>query len=155
MSNVNKISLPTTKKKIVVFGLLNCGVYIILFMSFKYFNLLHFSGLRMLNYITLFLISLYEINRWVKQIGTYIPSLYAFSTIFFTGALSFFFFTGFIFTYSLFNADVTELYFDTYGKINSSSSVLIFFEGLAGSMIVALIAMMYSDRYEDGEATIK
>ncbi len=154
MLKANEISLLKTKKKIVVFGILNCTVYIILFMSFRCFNLLQYSGLRMLNYVSFFLISLYQINRWVKQIGTYIPSLYAFCAIFFTGALSFMLFAGFIFAYALFDPYVTELYFNTYGKLNSLSSVLIFFEGLGGSMIIAMIAMMYSDRYEDGEAKI-
>ena len=96
MLTSDKISLPKTKKKIIAFGVLNCAVYIILFMCFMWFNLLHFTGLRMLNYVSLFLISLYQINRWVKQIGTYIPSLYAFCTIFFTGACSFFLFAGFV-----------------------------------------------------------
>ena len=154
MLTSDKISLPKTKKKIIAFGVLNCAVYIILFMCFMWFNLLHFTGLRMLNYVSLFLISLYQINRWVKQIGTYIPSLYAFCTIFFTGACSFFLFAGFIFAYSLFDPYVTKLYFNTYGELHLWSALIIFFEGVAGSMIIGMIAMMYSDRYEDGEAKI-
>jgi hypothetical protein len=41
-----------------------------------------------------------------------------------------------------------------YGKLHSWSALLIFFEGVGGSIIIALVAMMYSDRYEDGEAKI-
>ena len=108
----------------------------------------------MLNYVSLFFISLYQIDRWIKQIGTYIPSLQAFTAIFFTGSLSFLLFSGFIFIYSLFDPYLTESYFNTYGKLHSWSALLIFFEGVAGSIIIALVAMMYSDRYEDGEAKI-
>ena len=154
MLEPDEISFSKTKKKIFLFGILNCVVYIILFMTFRCFNLLQFTGLRMLNYVTLFSISLYQINRWVKQIGTYIPSLQAFSTIFFTGGLSFMLFAGFIFAYSLFDPYVTELYFNTYGKLQSWSALLIFFEGVGGSIIIAMVAMMYSDRYIDGEAKI-
>ena len=150
----SKIIFPKMKTKIFVFGTLNCVVYIILFMSFRYFNLLHYSGLRMLNYVTFFILSLYQINRWVKQIGAYVPSLQAFVVVFFTGAWSFLLFTCFIFACSLFDPYITELYFNMYGKLNSSSSFLIFLEGLAGSIIIAMIAMMYSDRYEDGEVKI-
>ena len=154
MTETIKPSVSFSKKKIFIYGILNCVVYIILFMSFRCFNLLHFSGLRMLNYVTLFLLSLYQINRWVKQIGTYIPSLQAFSAIFFTGAWSFMLFAGFIFAFSLSDPYLTESYFNTYGKLHSWSALLIFFEGVGGSIIIALVAMMYSDRYEDGEAKI-
>jgi hypothetical protein len=154
MPKTDEVPPLKTKQKILVYGVLNCAAYIILFMSFRYFNLLHFSGLRMLNYVSLFLISLYQINRWVKQIGTYIPSLQAFGAIFFTGSLSFMLFAGFIFAYSLFDPYLTESYFNTYGKLHSWSALLIFFEGVAGSVIIAMVAMMYSDRYEDGEAKI-
>jgi len=154
MVKTDEISPLKTKHKIIVFGVLNCAVYIILFMFLRCFNLMHFSGLRMLNYVSLFLISLYQINRWVKQIGTYIPSLQAFSAIFFTGSLSFLLFSGFIFIYSLFDPYLTESYFNTYGELHSWSALLIFFEGVAGSVIIAMVAMMYSDRYEDGEAKI-
>jgi len=154
MSKANEMSLSITKKKILVFGILNCVVYIILFMSFRCFNLLQFSGLRMLNYVSLFLISLYQIKRWVKQIGTYIPPLQAFCAIFFTGSWSFMLFSGFIFVYSLFDPYVTELYFNTYGQLQSWSALLIFFEGVAGSMVITMITMMYSNRYENGETKI-
>jgi len=154
MVEITKPSSSLSKRKIFIYGILNCVIYIILFMAFRCFNLLQFSGLCMLNYVTLFLLSLYQINRWVKQIGTYIPSLQAFIAIFFTGAFSFMLFAGFIFVYSLFDSYVTELYFNTYGKLHSWSALLIFFEGVGGSIIIALVAMMYSDRYEDGEAKI-
>ncbi len=149
-----KTDFSKTKKNIIFFGILNCIVYIILFMAFKWLDLLHFSGLRMLNYVTFFILSLYQIRRWTKQAGGYIPSFQAFTAIFFTGALSFMLLAGFIFAYSLYDHYITELYFNTYGKLSSISSALIFFEGLAGSLIVALVAMMYSDRYKDGEASI-
>ena len=67
---------------------------------------------------------------------------------------SFFLFAGFIFAYSLFDPYVTKLYFNTYGELHLWSALIIFFEGVAGSMIIGMIAMMYSDRYEDGEAKI-
>ena len=154
MTETTKSSSSFSKRKIFIYGILNCVVYIILFMVFRCSNLMHFSGLRMLNYVSLFLISLYQINRWVKQIGTYIPSLQAFSAIFFTGSWSFMLFGGFIFAYSLFDPYLTESYFNTYGKLHSWSALLIFFEGVAGSVIIAMVAMMYSDRYEDGEAKV-
>ena len=154
MTEITKSSSSLLKRKIFIYGLLNCIVYIILFMAFRSFNLLQFSGLRMLNYVTLFLFSLYQINRWVKQIHTYIPSLQAFIAILFTGAWSFMLFAGFIFAFSLSDPYLTESYFNTYGKLHSWSALLIFFEGVGGSVVIALVAMMYSDRYEDGEAKI-
>jgi hypothetical protein len=63
-------------------------------------------------------------------------------------------FAGFIFAFSLSDPYLTESYFNTYGKLHSWSALLIFFEGVGGSIIIAMVAMMYSDRYEDGEAKI-
>ncbi|MGZ4078165.1 MAG: hypothetical protein ACXVDW_11845 [Bacteroidia bacterium] len=149
-----KIVFSEVKRKVLVFGSLNCIAYIIFFLMLKYFNLMHFSGLRMFNYVILFLFSLYEIKNWVKQLKAYIPSIQAFGIIFLTGGFSFVLLAGFIFLYSLFDPYITELYFNTYGKLSSSYSVLILLEGLAGRIIVALVAMLYSDMYKDGEKEI-
>ncbi len=154
MLKAAKISFSEAKMKIFIFGIVNCVLYIILFLFLKWFNLMHFSGLRMLNYVIFFLLSLYQVKRRVKHAGKYTPSIQALGIIFLTGAWSFLLLAGFILAYSLADPYITEQYFNTYGKLNSTSSFLIFFEGVAGSTIVALIAMIYADMYKDGDKKI-
>src|SRR5580693_9749395 len=111
MIKAARISFSKMKKNIFIFGVINCIVYIVLIMLFRFFNLLHIGGLSMIDYVTLCLISLYQIHRWIKQTGGYVPFLQVLCTIFFTGLLSFILLGGFIFAYSLVDPYLAELYF--------------------------------------------
>ncbi len=43
---------------------------------------------------------------------------------------------------------------DSNSQNKMVAAMLVFFEGSGGSIIVALIAMFYAGRYQDGEATV-
>jgi hypothetical protein len=45
-----------------------------------------------------------------------------------------------------------QSYFGLSEKLNPIYAMVILLEGLAGSILVGLITMMYSDRYRNGEA---
>jgi uncharacterized membrane protein len=108
-----------------------------------------------INYIALTLVSLYQVHRLVKQIGGYIPFLQTFCMIFFTGSWSFVLFGIFIFIYSWADPYLNELFnIDADNQSKLVSAIQVVFEGLGASIIIALIAMYYSSRYEDGEATL-
>jgi len=155
MLRESRISISKAKQQIFIYGILNFALYVILFLILRWFNLLHFSGLRLLNYVTLFFISIYQIKHWIKETGGYIPSLQAFAVVFLTGTWSFVLLGAGVYAYSFLDPYITELYFNTYGKLNASiSSFLIFFEGSSGSLIVGLVTMMYASRYQDGEVSI-
>ena len=84
-----QFSLSKMKKSIFFFACINFVVYVLLFFLFRLLGLLHVSGLRMLNYITLTFISCYQIHRWIKKGGGYVPFLQAYSAALITGTLSF------------------------------------------------------------------
>jgi hypothetical protein len=138
------------KKNILFFALINLAVYVALFFIFRAIGLLHLSGLRMLNYITLGFVCCYQIDRWVKKGGVHESFLQAFLIAFVTGSVSFVFFAAFIFIYSLTDPYFMSLYFNNSdGTIKMAPFIIIFFEGSAGSIIVGLVAAMYSEKYKD------
>ena len=147
-----KIPLEAFRKKILLFGALNCLIYISVLLFIKSMHLMNFPGLRMVNYFILTLTSIVQIHNWTKHLDRYIPSLQAFATTFFTGAISFLLFAAFIFIYSLFDPSLIQSYFDLKEKLDPMFAMIILLEGLAGSILVGLIVMMYSDRYRNGEA---
>jgi hypothetical protein len=147
-----KIPSITIRNRILLFGAINCLIYISVLMFFRFMGLLNLPGLRMLNYFLLSITSILEIHRWTKHLGRYIPSLQSFALIFFTGAVSFALFAVFMFIYSFYDPYLMQSYFDLSENLNPMYSMIIFLEGLAGSILVSLISMMYSDRYRNGEA---
>ena len=143
------------KKSILVYSIINCLCYIIFLMLFKFFSLLHIWGLRMINYAILGVISLYQVKHWIKEYKGYVRFLKVFATVLVTGVFSFALFAAFIFVYSWFDPYLNELYVThSVGQIRLIPSVVIFFEGTGGSIVVALIAMIYASRYEDGEVSV-
>jgi hypothetical protein len=154
MLKAAKMSVATMKKSIFSFAIINAVIFIIFALSFKYLNLLHVWGLSMINYLSLTLISLYQVNRWIKMGKGYVPFLQAFFTILFTGACSFIIFGAFVLIYTLFDPYLPKLFIthaESTGKL--VAPILLFFEGTGGSVIVALIASFYAARYEDGEVS--
>jgi len=150
-----KISFSEIKKTIFIFGMVNFAVYTVLFLLFKYLNFLNITSLWVVNYVTLTLISLYQVHRLVKQNRGYIPFLQTFCMVFFTGSWSFVLFGIFIFIYAWLDPYLNQLFnMDADSQSKLVSAILVIFEGIGASIIIALIAMFYSSRYEDGEATI-
>jgi len=147
-------SFSKMKKSIAVFALINFVVYVLLFFIFRAFGLLHLSGLRMLNFVTLGLICCYQVSHWVKQGGGYLPFLESFVTGFITGTFSFVLFAIFIFLYSLSDPYFAKLYFnEPDGTLKIVPSIILFFEGSGGSLIIGLITMMYSEQYKETKTT--
>jgi|ERR1700757_4678399 len=150
-----KISFSKMRKNILVFGIVNFAIYTVLFLLFKYLNFLNITSLWIVNYATLTLISLYQVHKLVKQSGGYVPFLQIFCIIFFTGSWSFILFGIFIFIYAWFDPYLNQLFdMDADSQSKLVSAILVVFEGSGASIIIALIAMFYSSRYEDGEVTI-
>jgi len=155
MLKAAKISLPKMASNIVLFAGINFVVYVALFLSLKYMNVLNLSGFLMLNYVTLAFVSLYQIHALIKKNQAYIPFLESFVLIFLTGTLSFMFFSIYIFIYSWLDPLLYELFIMDSGDQNKLiAAMLIFFEGSGASIVIGLIAMFYSGRYQDDEASI-
>jgi hypothetical protein len=153
MLKAANISLEKNKRSILIFGLVNCLVYILLVLGFKYLGLLHIWGLRMANYVTLTLVSIWQVRHWIKVSGGYVPFLQAFFTALFTGSCSFILFGGFIFFYSFFDPYLAPLYItDPETQTRLIPSILVALEGSGASIVVALIVMLYASRFEEGEA---
>jgi hypothetical protein len=122
----------------------------------KIVGLLHVTELRMVNYVILCLVCLFEIRRWIKLRHNFVPFLQVFGTAFFTGLWSFLLFSAFCYVYSYYDAELRQLFFEnTYGVFPNVPSIVLFFEGSAASIIVAFINMQYFRRYEEGEKNPK
>ena len=155
MIKAARISLGKAKKSIFTFALINCVVYIVLVLTFKYANLLHIWGLRMSNYAALSLISILQVRQWIKANKGYLPFLEAFFTILFTGALASLFFGGFMLVYSLYDPYLATMYVTDPGLQSMViPAIVLVLEGTGASIIVALIVMFYAGRFEEGEAKI-
>ena len=150
-----KISITKMRNNIIAFGIINCIIYVILVLLFKYLNLLHISGLRMLNFFPLAFVSMYQVHYLVKNNNGYIPFLQVFTNTFFTGTFSFLLFSVFLFFYTWFDPYMEPLYFDVaQGSNRFIPAFLLFAEGSGGSIIVAMVIMKYANRYADSEAKI-
>jgi hypothetical protein len=148
----HELPMAKIRKTVLVYGSV-CAVFYIAFMLImKLVGLLHITELRMVNYVILCLVCLFEIRQWIKQRHTYVPFLQVFGTAFFTGLWSFLLFSAFCYVYSRYDAELRQLFFEnTYGVFPNVPSIVLFFEGSAASIIVAFINMQYFRRYEEGE----
>ncbi|HOZ86711.1 MAG TPA: hypothetical protein PL029_03085 [Bacteroidia bacterium] len=152
MLKAAKISDKETQKTVAIFAITNCILFIIAVISFKYLNLLHFWGLRITNYVIISVVSIYQVNRLIRNNGGYVPFLQAFVLTFITGIFSFMLYAAFIYTYSFFDPYLAEMFIT--GSVHDNRlmpAIIVFFEGSGASIIVALIAMVYASRFEDGE----
>lgn len=147
-----KISITQMRNSIIAYGFISCILYIAFLLTMKMLNLMHVTELRMLNYLILCLVCLYQIKRWVLKTGSYVPFLQVFFTALFTGIFSFVLFSAFLFVYARIDADMNQLFLEsTRGLFTHIPTVLLLFEGAAVSIIVALINVQYFRRYEEGE----
>jgi hypothetical protein len=154
MSGPSTISTAQFQKNVFLFGGLNCIAYVIAILLLRFLHLKNMSGLIVpLNVVILCLISFYQIKRLVRKSGVPLKFLRAFSLVFFTGVWSFVFFGAFILLYSSLDPGVIPLFkANMDDKSIFTPAIVIVTEGIGGSIIVALIGMMYSDRYADHEA---
>ncbi len=146
------ISLSRMRDSVLVFGAISCVLYIAFLFLMKLFGLMHVTELRFVNYVILCFVGLYQIKRWIKQTGAYVPFLQVLGTVLFTGVWSFILFSVFLYIYSKYNLELAELFVNrTMGVFPTVPSIIILFEGAGASIIVAFINMQYFRRYEEGE----
>ena len=146
MLRTAKITFAKARKNILFFAFLNAFLFITFMMCVKYFNLLHITGLRTVNYLILTLLSFVQIKRLMK-IGHGFPTfLEAMCVPFVTGTIAFFLFAVFLFIYSFidpFFLSRVVIAVDYLDRL--VPSFLVFFEGSGISIIVGLIMMEYAD----------
>jgi len=149
------VPISKVRSSVLVYGSLSCVLYIIFLLVMKAVGLLHVTELRFVNYVILFFVGHYAMRRWIKQEHTFVPFLQVIGTVFFIGFFSFFLFSVFLYVYSLYNVELSELFIQsTYGYFKQVPSIVILFEGSAASIIVAFINMQYFRRYEEGEKPV-
>jgi hypothetical protein len=149
-----KIPVTKVRNSIVVFAAISCGFYILFLLLMQAFDLMHVTGLRVVNYLFLFAVCFAGIRRWIYQSEHFVPFLTVFTTCLVTGVLSFIMFGLFLMIYSGFNTELNDL-FNRHAPdaLRSVPTAMVLFEGTAVSIIVAFINMQYFRRYEEGEAS--
>lgn len=156
MLHAAKISFTKMRNSILTHALISCLFYIGFLLLMKMLHLMHITELRMVNYVILCLVCMYQIKKWVMKTGAYIPFLQVFLTALFTGIASFVFFSTFLYIYTRFDVELNELFVNnTHEVFSSLPTIVVFFEGTAVSIIVALINLQYFRRYEEGEVSPK
>jgi hypothetical protein len=149
-----KISIVKVRNSVILWAAICCAFYIVFLLVMKGFGLVHLTGLRVVNYFVLFLVTFIGIKRWVTQTEHYVPFLTVFITALATGALSFGLFCVFLIYYSQFDPQLTELFHKhAPNTLSSVPAALILFEGAAVSIVIAFINMQYFRRYEEGEVS--
>jgi len=146
------ISLSQMRNSILIYGTVCCIIYIAFLLLMKLFGLMRVTELRFVNYLILCLVCLYQIKHWIKQTGAFVPFLQVLGTVLFTGIWSFILFSVFLFVYTKYDQELSELFVrKTMGTFPAVPSIVILFEGAGASIIVAFINMQYFRRYEEGE----
>jgi uncharacterized BrkB/YihY/UPF0761 family membrane protein len=116
----------------------------------RIFNVLHVTGLKMINYVSFCLIGLYQIKKIAQDGEMRFSFLKGFSLIFFTGIFSFLLFAIFIFIFSQIDSSLNNVYFHfAEGDQQITPFILVFFKGSAASIIIALIVAIYSEKFSD------
>ena len=148
-----KIPFAKVRNSIALYGTISCVLYIAFLLLMKMLNLMHITELRMVNYVILCLVCLFQIKRWVTKTGAYVPFLQVYLTALGTGIFSFALFSIFLFFYSRYDIELNELFIQNSGEtLRTFPTVVVFFEGSAISIIVAFINLQYFRRFEEGEA---
>jgi hypothetical protein len=149
------VSLAKMRTSVIVYGAVCCALYIVFLLIMKVAGLAHITELRFVNYVILFFIGMSEIKRWIRQEHTFVPFLQVIGAVFFTGLVSFFLFSIFLYVYTIYDAQMADLFSQsTHGYFREVPSIVILMEGAAASIIVAFINMQYFRRYEEGEKPI-
>jgi|1185.fasta_scaffold479638_1 hypothetical protein len=150
-TNQTRPTSAAIKKNILIYGALNTGLYIILFLAFRMLGLLHFVGLRMINYVVLCLVSFYQIKKFTQENGGYLPFLISAVITLCTGTFSFFLFALFIYIFSFIDPYLSSVYFDISSSHQKELTpfILILFEGTGACIIIALIIMIYAEKLKE------
>jgi hypothetical protein len=149
-----RIPLPKVRKSIATWAAICCAIYIVFLFIMKFAGLMEVTGLRVVNYLVLFLVSFFGIKKWVSQTEHFVPFLTVFLTTLFTGIFSFALFCIFLIIYGGFDPNLTDLFHKVApDTLKGVPSAIILFEGSAVSIIVAFINMQYFRRYEEGEVS--
>ncbi len=150
MLQAAKLSLTKMSSSIAAYAMISCILYIAFLLLMKYFGLERLTELRMFNYVLLCVACIIQIKRWVRKTGTYVPFLQVFFTAFFTGVLSFLLFGIFLEIFIQFDYTLKDLFLQNVPtQFQFLPSIVVFFEGTAVSIIVALINLQYFRRYEE------
>lgn len=130
----------------IIYGFICTIAYIIVFFVERILNVLHITGIEMINYVILCFICFHQTKqRFIRQ--GYLSFLKTFGITFFTGTISFFLFAVFIYVYSRINPMIHEIYLHIPEKQQDLTPLtLIFFEGSAASIIIALIVALYAEK---------
>ncbi|MBA3664950.1 MAG: hypothetical protein H0W61_12180 [Bacteroidetes bacterium] len=113
------------------------------------------TELRLVNYFIIWAVTFFQIKKWIKETGKFIPFLQVYCVVFFTGTFSFILFSLFLYLYTHLDPYVAAIMTKhTTGMIRSIPSIILAFEGAGASIIIALINMVYFTRYEEGEAGV-
>lgn len=148
-----KIPFTKVRNSIALYGTISCVLYIAFLLLMKMLNLMHITELRMVNYVILCLVCLFQIKRWINKTGSYVPFLQVYLTALSTGIFSFALFSIFLFLYSRYDIELNELFIKNSGEtLRTFPTIVVFFEGSAISIIVAFINLQYFRRFEEGEA---
>ena len=149
-----KISFVKMRNSILSYGFISSLLYIVFLLLMKVAGLIHVTELRMINYVILCLVIIYQIKRWVFKTGAYVPFLQVFFTALFTGITSFVFFSVFLFLFTRLDPEFNALFIQhTPQAFLFFPTITILCEGAAVSIIVAFINLQYFRRYEEGEVS--
>jgi hypothetical protein len=146
-----RLSTAQFQRNVFLFGIINCLVYAAILVVFR---LIHSrilpSLLVLIDCVVLWIISHIQIKRLAKTYTESLKFLRSFSLVFFTGALGFLLFGGFILLYSLLDKGLAALLTNA-GEQLLTPVIVIVSEGGGRSVVVALICMMYADQFYDHE----
>lgn len=155
MLRAAKISFAAMRNSILLFGAINCIIYILLFLLFRLLGWLDVFGISMVNYVTLFFVSMLQFRHQIVRFRGFIPFLEVFFAAMITGTVSFVFFAAFMFAWGFSDPRGVGQYVADAGLPGKVLPfVILFFEGSGGSLIVALAVTFYTARYEDGEVEV-
>lgn len=146
------IPVKERRRSIFITGLVCCVLYILFLLSMQAFNLLHVTELRGVNYLILWMACIFQVRRWMKKRGTFVPFLQVLSSSLFTGIWSFALYCIFLSLYARYNPYLAGLFVEhAQGFGGDFPTIIVFFEGSGVSIIIAFINMQYFRRYEEGE----
>ena len=151
MKTQARLSTAQFQRNVFKFGIINCITYAAILIVFRLFHSRILPSLLVLiDCVVLWFISRIQIKKLAGTYSEPMKFLRSFSLVFFTGILAFVLFGGFILLYSLPDKSLAGLLSGAGGQI-LTPVIVIASEGGGGSVIVALIGMMYADQFYDHE----
>lgn len=150
MEQHSDISLRELQFSIIRYGIINAIGFFLVMIVLR-FLIRNAAGLLVaLNCLQLCLLSFYQLRRIAVDRGRTMKALRAFSMVFFTGCLAFVLLSGMMIVYSYLDPGIANLIMG--GALNQSRLVPVLIvgsEGVGGSIIIALLATFYSNRFDE------